>query len=68
MTGKNLFTAFCFLGICVATAILVVLRLLKLTALSPWLPMAIFVALLLPVFIAWIVVVIFASTNVSQYK
>lgn len=68
MTGKNRFTAFCFLGVCVATLILETLNWLKLTDLSPWLPMAIFVAVLLPVFTVWIVVTIFASTRMSQYK
>lgn len=68
MTGKNRFTAFCFLGVCVATLILEILRGLKLTDLSPWLPMAIFVAVLIPVFIVWIVLTIFASTRLSQYK
>ena len=67
MIGKKLFIAFCFFGICVVTTILVVLHLLKLTSLSPWLPMAIFVALLIPVFIAWIGMTVFFSTKVSQY-
>lgn len=60
--------AFCFFGICVATLVLEILNWLQLTALSPWLPMVFFVALLLPVFIAWIAMVIFTGTKVSQYK